>query len=177
MPVRLLTRKVAMGLSFLWKAVFCSQAATAASFEPPGSRSAYLACIQHLIRALILRSQQSQGKTFMMSSLNLACRQSFASGPHLVLKQVSMSKLDLVMCIHRPAHELKVVSAIDLPRGNCTLQHALRQRWDGNDLCPHKHNRIAADQVSNSWQEAARGVHQIHQQHSNRPFLPHLQQV
>ena len=53
MPVRLLTRNVAMGLSFLWNAVFCSQAATAASSEPAGSRSACLACIQHLIPALI----------------------------------------------------------------------------------------------------------------------------
>ena len=44
------------------------------------------------------------------------------------------------------------------------------------DLCPHKDDWVPADQVSDSWQETARGVHQIHQQHSNRPFLPHLQQ-
>ena len=68
MPVRLLTRKVAMGLSFLWNAVRCSQAATAASFEPAGSRSAYLACIQHLIPVLILRSQ-GQGMTSVICSL------------------------------------------------------------------------------------------------------------
>ena len=52
MPVRLLTRKVAMGLSFLWNAVRCSQAATAASSKPAGSRSAYLARIWHLTLAL-----------------------------------------------------------------------------------------------------------------------------
>lgn len=45
-PVRLLTRNVAMGLSFLYTAVAWSQAATSASSAPPGSRSACLAHMQ-----------------------------------------------------------------------------------------------------------------------------------
>ena len=76
--------------------------------------------------------------------------------------------------IQRLSPKQKIVCAPVPARRQVSPMQPVRQGWDGMDLCPYKDDWVSANQVSDSWQKAARGIHQIHQQHSNRSSLPHL---